>query len=317
MKKGHVSYFLVESSRYSLRQMVDMTGISEFTLRGWEMRYGAFKPSRTATGRRIYSSQELQKAILLRELLKRGHKISRVAELKPQQLNQLMEEGVSKLEPSAGFFAFEVEEVMRFVALQDWTRLDEAFSKAFKKRKSLPVIREFVLPVFQQMSSEVTSGRMSIAQEHILSSVLKQNLYRLLNSGIQSSDCKFVVAAPEGDFHELGILVSHVLLNQYKVGSLFLGSNTPKDQLCETANLFGATHILLGSTITQKEGAKEDFYKYVHFLDKNLPKHVSFWFGGRASMPVSLKRQTLLLTSLEGFELKLKNIRTQNAKPEC
>lgn len=77
---------------YTIRQVVDLTGLSEFTLRGWENRYEAFRPNRTATGRRMYSQSDLQKAILLRELLLRDHRIGEIADLSVAALQDLLEE---------------------------------------------------------------------------------------------------------------------------------------------------------------------------------------------------------------------------------
>ena len=81
-KAGRVLTFIpMAKMTYSLRQMTDMTGLTEFTLRGWELRYDAFNPARNETARRQYSSSDLQKAILLRELLRRDRKIGEIAAL--------------------------------------------------------------------------------------------------------------------------------------------------------------------------------------------------------------------------------------------
>ena len=94
---------------------------------------------------------------------------------------------------------------------------------------------------------------------------------------------RLLVAAPEGDFHELGILSAHVLCSFMGIRSLFLGANSPKSEITDTAIRFRATHLLLGTTISRKEGAKEDLPSLIHFMDRNLPKHIALWIGGRNS----------------------------------
>ena len=34
-------------------------------------------------------------------------------------------------------------------------------------------------------------------------------------------------------------------------------------------------------SISKKEGAKEELPALVHFIDRNLPKNISLWLGGR------------------------------------
>jgi hypothetical protein len=169
----------------------------------------------------------------------------------------------------------------------------------------------------EQIGYAVSAGTLSIAQEHILSAMLKQNVHRLIHPNLQSSKIKTVIAGPEGDFHELGILAAHAIANHHKTCSIFIGPNTPKDQLCETAIRFGATHIILGATVSKKEGAKDDFYSYIHFLDKNLPKNIAFWFGGRAAQAVSLNRETLLFRSLVELEHQLGTSKRMGRKRQC
>jgi DNA-binding transcriptional MerR regulator len=304
----------MDSSGFSLRQIVDMTGITEFTLRGWELRYGAFKPKRTATGRRRYSPQDLEKALLLRELVNREHKISLIAGKSAAKLKSMM--GAETTHPlrSSEKFKPEIQDVMKSLALQDWLRLEAVISNAVSRAKPLVAIRELIIPLFEQMGLEVAAGRLSISQEHILSSMLKQSLNRLSSSKEIHSEVKIVIASPEGDFHELGILAANAMAIQLGACSLFIGPNTPKNQLCETASRFGATHLLLGSTITKEEGAKDDFFEFVHFLDKNLPKNVCFWLGGRASQVVQLKRETAHLASLLDLEQKLSDLKSARRK---
>ena len=156
------------------------------------------------------------------------------------------------------------------------------------------------------MAHEVAAGRLSIAQEHILSSMLKQKLNRLDSGKEVKATKKIVIASPEGDFHDLGILAANAIAIQHGVCTLYIGPNTPKNQLCETANRFGATHILVGSTVSKKEGARDDFYTFVNFLDQNLPKNVVFWLGGRSAQPINLKREVVNLQSLQELEQKLR-----------
>lgn len=297
---------------YTLRQVADLTGLSEFTLRGWEGRYSALTPSRTETGRRRYTRIDLKRALLLRELTHSGHRIGEIAQLTnsvlEKKINQHPVDSLKQNLKSDGS-SHQVENVMKLVLLQDWGLLKKTLhdltQSYVRKKKVSAAVQEVILPILSQLGMYVATQRIGIAQEHILSAVIKEQLYFLLsqtsNEQKKVKTISIVIAAPEGDYHELGILVAHVLLNANGVNSLFLGANTPKNDLCETVIRFDATHILLASTITRKEGAKDDLFGYVNYVDQHVPESVTLWAGGRSfeKLNFRLKRKLTLLKTLQ------------------
>ncbi len=59
------------------------------TLRIWERRYGVVSPPKSASGQRLYSSQDVQRLTLLKKLVERGHAIGSIARLELDQLERL------------------------------------------------------------------------------------------------------------------------------------------------------------------------------------------------------------------------------------
>ena len=57
-----------------------VTGVNSVTLRAWERRYGLIKPTRTDSGHRLYSDEDIERIKLILELLDEGIAISRVKE---------------------------------------------------------------------------------------------------------------------------------------------------------------------------------------------------------------------------------------------
>jgi methanogenic corrinoid protein MtbC1 len=296
---------------YTIRQVVDLTGLSEFTLRGWENRYEAFRPNRTATGRRMYSQSDLQKAILLRELLLRDHRIGEIADLSVAALRDLLEDESGESPQAPGPYKAQRENIFRHLSLQNWNELKDELRRATRKDKPLAVLADLIAPLVQELGQLVAAGIVSISQEHIFSALLKERLYVLSESARKGNkNARFVVAAPEGDFHELGILIAHAMLAHSGFPSLYLGPNTPKKDLGETIHRFGATHVLLGSTVSRKEGAKEDLYTFLHFLDRHLSRETSIWLGGRnAANPFGeVQRSVVRFSSLGQFEKALRYV---------
>ena len=171
-----------QSATFSIRQMVELTGISEFTIRGWENRYAAFEPNRGETGRREYSKSDVERALLLRELLKRGHKIGKIAPLSSPKLKSLFEvceEGGSGAGLSSkSEYAHHALELM---ALQKWGELD-LYIRQIPSGNPSKLIHQFFLPAICLLTEKIDLGHVSIAQEHIFSSLLKEKIHSALSS---------------------------------------------------------------------------------------------------------------------------------------
>ncbi len=66
-----------------------LAGLPVTTLRVWERRYGVVAAPKTATGQRLYSTLDVQRLGLLRQLTERGHAIGTIAALPLEELRGL------------------------------------------------------------------------------------------------------------------------------------------------------------------------------------------------------------------------------------
>lgn len=71
---------------YGIGAVARMTGLSDHTIRVWERRYEAVVAERSGTGRRVYTTADVEKLKLLKLLTDRGVKISRVANATSDEL---------------------------------------------------------------------------------------------------------------------------------------------------------------------------------------------------------------------------------------
>ncbi len=272
---------------FSIRQMIELTGLSEFTIRGWENRYQAFSPQRTDTGRREYSKKDIEKALLIRELLNRGHKISKIAPLSSQKLQSLFEGFEEAQNEQRGHHKNkQVTQALELMFLQKWTELSELF-RGVRYKKTSELVQLFFLPLLRELAVHVGAGRASVAQEHVLSSFLKEKIYSALsdleNRKIIKSPSKkvrFVLATPEGDYHEIGLLLAHLLIRSYGYTSLYLGPHTPAQDLAETALRFEASHLLIVSTVSRKDGARQHLLNFVSDVQKKMGPDLKILLAG-------------------------------------
>lgn len=300
---------------YSIRQMVELTGLSEFTLRGWENRYSAFEPQRSATGRREYLKKDVEKALLLRELTKRGFKIGNLAALKNRKLQALFEE-VEKENLSNSQFTPSplVAECLELLSLQKWSELEQLV-KSLHFKSGIQLIHDFFLPLLQEHSKNVSAGWISISQEHILSALLKEKIYadlsKLNSKSLREKGkrSRFVLATPEGDHHEIGLLLAHLMIRTYGFESLYLGPHTPAQDLSETALRFEASHVVLVSTVSKNSGAKMEPFSYLNEIQKKFGTHIHIYLAGhQAPLGDSPQNSLTVLQNFYDLETSLKKL---------
>ena len=78
------------AAHHSIKTASRMTGLSAHLIRIWEKRYGAVAPKRTATNRRLYSDDEIERLNLLRLATAAGHSIGNIAKLPLARLKSLV-----------------------------------------------------------------------------------------------------------------------------------------------------------------------------------------------------------------------------------
>ena len=71
---------------FTIKNLEHLSGIKAHTIRIWEKRYNLFEPQRTDTNIRMYDLENLQKLLNVTLLYNNGYKISKIAQLTPQEV---------------------------------------------------------------------------------------------------------------------------------------------------------------------------------------------------------------------------------------
>lgn len=277
-----------EKSHFSIRQVIDLTGVSEFTIRGWENRYQAITPMRTEKGRRLYTQEDLLKIRALKDLVERGNQISSIAHLNLDELRELLVK--DQINNEIDLRHPEINAIIKNSDTFAWDKVQKIFQSQRKKNNGKEIIFKFILPLIKKINTLVARNQLSISREHILSAMIKEELYFLKNNqSTKKSKAKIVFATPEDELHEMGILLSSTLANLSQLTCLYLGVNTPRQQIVDVCMRFEATHLVVSSTSLNSE----KFLHFVHFLDKHLPKETAICMGGPvlANLSFNLKRE--------------------------
>lgn len=287
---------------YSIRQVVDLTGASEYLLRVWENRYDAFEPSRTGTLRRLYSIEDIKRAKTLLDLTKRGHRIGKIAGLSLRALEELLAE-MGESTPSDSVASEECRVVVGLGIRFDWDGVRDIFKEQIRNLEPKDFLVHFILPLLELIGHKVAAGELSIAQEHIFSAMVREAVSAVAIRRKKRPHARMVFATVEGEQHDLGILIASRLAALAGVDTLMIGANVPREDLAESCLRYHATHLLLSSTFGRKPGENEVLLSAINFLNKNLGSQIAFWIAGPGvkSLPIALKRNHKILGTFEDY----------------
>ncbi len=78
----------LQERMYQIGTVSSLTGIDAHTIRAWERRYDAIKPTRSDTGRRLYTDETVERLQLLKGLVDCSEAISQIAPLSDDALRE-------------------------------------------------------------------------------------------------------------------------------------------------------------------------------------------------------------------------------------
>jgi len=296
----------------NMKAVVRQTGLTADTIRVWEKRYKAITPKRNMAGRREYQAFEVQRLKLLAFLVSAGRRISSIANLRDDELivqatnlNSTMNLG-NKLEQNisdllSSLKAFDLEKLKLIV------------------RKILFEIspREFVFYLIPTIMIRVEHlseiGDFSVFQEHALSEIFATLIHEIyedlsVRKNIQANQKPLIMALPEGEYHEFGLLIAGIVCRLKGFDTIYLGPNLAIESLCEAARNIKPRAILISLTNIPCEKIKMPALKYIEHLNQHIPKSCSIWVGGRRSKELhslGIKKNLRVFENMLEFEQKI------------
>lgn len=236
------------------------TGVSEHTLRMWERRYGSLARTRAKGGGRLYGEREVQRILLLRDLVALGHSIGQIATLSDDELKRALlaapgsgaadAVGARPAGEGPGAAAFRGaragELFMEAVLRLDTEEASRVLSEAALNHPTRALVEECIGPALRRIGELWHEGKLSVAHEHAASAVVRSLLGTMLRAQrVPPGAPTIVCATPAGERHELGAMMSAVLLAEMGWRVVYLGAELPASDLAKAASDVGARAIAL------------------------------------------------------------------------
>ncbi len=232
--------------QYTLNDIERLTGIKSDTIRMWELRHGITTPNRTATNRRWYTGDDLRRLINISILNRTGIKISNIARMTTEELEEKTEAVTSHGTDT---------DILSDSLVKAMTKLDEeavneillrsVISKGFEKTFST-----LVFPFLHKVGVLWHTGSVNIGPEHFITNIFRRKLisaFDNLSPVITPESKRIIMFLPENEYHELGLLYYAFIIRNLGHKVLYLGQSTPINAVIEVAEKWNPEIIITGA----------------------------------------------------------------------
>lgn len=221
---------------YSIAEVETLTGIQAHTLRIWERRYDLIKAKRTETKIRYYDDDQLKLLLNVSILLNSGFRISKIDKLSKGDIDDLVFESMN--DHGATKAEGDIQALVVAMLNLDEGLFDEVFQKYLKEYGILETVDKLVYPFLFQVGLLWGTNRAMPAQEHFVSNLIRQKMFSEIEKlpAPNKNAPSLVLFMPEGEHHELGLLLGYYIAKQIGYKTYYLGTNVPSKDVIKVVN---------------------------------------------------------------------------------
>ena len=249
----------------NIAAVAQKTGVPPDTLRKWEQRYGVLRPDRTQGGQRRYSDQDVARVEWLRARLEEGYRIGEAAAL------------LGAIPITTGGSTDELHAaITAAVECGDLTTLVGLIEETLALNSLEDALADVLAPALAGVGDRWEAGEVSVAQEHLVTGIVRTRLERLLADHRGAVRGTALLACAPGERHDLGLLMLAVLLRADGWQVAYLGADTPFGDAVALAHDLGARLMAVSATMP------ESVETLRRSLGRTLPGDLAILVGGRA-----------------------------------
>ncbi len=216
--------------KYSIKDLEHLTGIKAHTIRIWEQRHQIIEPSRTETNIRYYQEADLKHLLNISVLVNAGLKISKVAKLSREEIQQaVIEESEYK-----GDFEAQLNTLKIAMLEYDAELFEKVLNSSIARIGAQSTFTSLVGSFIQQVGILWQTNAISLCHEHFASNLIRQKLYCAIDSlgnKVEGEYKKYLLYLPDQELHELGLLYLNFYLKSKGNQVIYLGQSVPAEYL--------------------------------------------------------------------------------------
>ncbi len=269
------------SEIFKLATISHETGIAKEVLRKWETRYGFPVPLRDSSGHRVFTTEQVSRLKLIKQLMNGGMRPGQLVSLDEASLLKLAALSQTKSEFNLPLPP-ELQQLMTSFAFRDPALLRNAL-KSEIERTGLEQFLFHTMPALGNFIGDAwASNVISVGDEHLCTEVIQS----LLRSEIDK--LKMVGAGPRvllttasGELHTLGILMLEAIVKMHGGQCVSLGAQLPLTDIGFAIETHKADIVCLSFSASYP---KKPILPLLKKLRALVPCSVQIWVGGNGSL---------------------------------
>ncbi|MFM7661891.1 MAG: MerR family transcriptional regulator, partial [Bacteroidota bacterium] len=158
-------------AEYKIKDLEILSGIKAHTIRIWEKRYNILAPERTDTQIRMYSDKDLVTLLNICLLYKHGVKISHIANLTLNQIQDKVEKIQEENDVEDSY-----EQLILALLTLDENLFRNTLSTLIKEVGLSKTFTDHLMPFLGRIGIMWLVGSINHAQEHFISNLIRQKI---------------------------------------------------------------------------------------------------------------------------------------------
>jgi DNA-binding transcriptional MerR regulator len=249
---------------FSISDLARFSGIKAHTIRIWEQRYDALKPERSEGNTRYYDGQQLRRLLNIVSLMNLGKKVAQVSALSDKELSALVLELVP---PPAGTNGntsdYFISQLILAGMSYDEHHFEKIFSAGIVRYGLKEMYNNIIYPMLSRIGVMWAGDKMAPPNEHFISNLVRQKMFAAIDAlppPVVENE-KWLLFLPEGEYHEMGLLLSNYLIRQSGRQVIYLGVDVPVSHLKDVITATSPTHLLCFIVHREFPEAIDEFLK--------------------------------------------------------
>jgi MerR family transcriptional regulator, light-induced transcriptional regulator len=244
------------SAELRIGELSRRVGVSDHVLRAWERRYQILRPVRSPGGYRLYSAADERRVRRMQERLAGG-----ISPAEAARAILAEEPALAPDEPEpepgpwpgaagpAGDLAAAARVLARRLDDFDEPAAQAVLDRLFAEYTVETVLRDVLLPYLADLGRQWADGTVSIADEHLVSNLIRGRLAGLARGWGAGAGPRAVLACPPGERHDLALLAFGIVLFRRGWRVEYLGADTPLEEVARRSAAVAADVAVLAASV--------------------------------------------------------------------
>jgi hypothetical protein len=244
--------------------------------------------------------------MLLRDATLAGHAIGQISKLEDQQIRQLLAAPQAPEIPEPSGETTVILPLLNAIDNYDYTTANSELGVLASLLPIPELVFRVVHPLLDVVGKRWYSGAFTVAQEHMVSALLRNLLGGLMRiHHPREPRLRLLFATPAGELHEFGILCGAMLSVASGAEAVYLGPNLPVPEIVGITNRLKPNALVLGVVAPQYIA---DLQGSLAFIGDQIPETTDLWVGGHNARTAISDPGSLRSVFLESFEAMNPNL---------